>query len=78
MTVAELIKQLQAYPQALEVIVDSYEEGFDPVTDVKQQAIEKITDKSWYEGVYDEAKNSNHQAVLIRSRYNRMDTESEK
>ncbi len=69
MTVAELISHLQTFPPDLEVIVSSYEQGYDPVTDLRELTIEKSPDAPWYVGVYDDAPASNHKALLIRSRF---------
>ena len=36
MTVGELITRLQQFSKDMEVVVQSYEEGLDPITDVEQ------------------------------------------
>ncbi len=35
MKVCDLIKLLEDQPVDMEVVVESYEEGFDPITDIK-------------------------------------------
>ena len=51
MTVAELIARLQTCPADLEVVVASYDQGYDTVTDLREIAIEKVADREWYVGV---------------------------
>ncbi|HDP25484.1 MAG TPA: hypothetical protein ENN34_08575 [Deltaproteobacteria bacterium] len=82
MTVAELIARLQNYPADLEVVVASYEQGYDPATDLREIAIEKVEDREWYVGVYDDAPapacaqragKSGRKALLIHSRFLRSE-----
>lgn len=73
MTVAELIARLQACPADLEVVVASYEQGYDPVTDLREIAIEKVANKEWYVGVYEDAPASGRTALLILSRFLRSE-----
>ncbi|MBN2712106.1 MAG: hypothetical protein JXR97_06670 [Planctomycetes bacterium] len=73
MTVAELIARLQACPADLEVVVASYEQGYDPVTDLREVAIEQVADREWYVGVYDDAPASGRKALLIHSRFLRSE-----
>jgi hypothetical protein len=82
MTVAELIARLQACPADLEVVVASYEQGYDPVTDLREIAIEKVADREWYVGVYEDAPapacaqragKSGRKALLIHSRFLRSE-----
>lgn len=70
MTVAELIALLQAQPGDMEAVVQSYEEGFDPVTDVQVISLAKNTKKTWFVGIYEES-DGGKPALLIKSRYNR-------
>ncbi len=51
MNVAELIKELQKLPADLPVVVQSYEDGVDPVTHAKTIGIEKYKPNEWYYGV---------------------------
>lgn len=73
MTVAELIAQLQACQADLEVVVASYEHGYDPVSGLREIAIAKIENKEWYAGVYDDAPASGRKALLIHSRFLRSE-----
>ena len=73
MTVAELIARLQACPADLEVVVASYEQGYDPVTGLHEIAIKKVADKEWYVGVYEDAPDSDRKALLIHSRFLRSE-----
>lgn len=75
MKVAELIALLREQPADMEVLVQSYEEGFDPVTHLKPIAVTKGPDKRWYVGVYEETPKSGQTMLSIQSRYNRMDRE---
>jgi hypothetical protein len=76
MTVAELIEHLQACPPDLDVVVQSYEEGFDPVTDLRQLSLAETANKPWYLGVYEECASSDKQAVLIHSSNNRREVDN--
>jgi hypothetical protein len=69
MNVADLIAILQTYPAESEVIVTSYEEGYDPVTTIDCIPITVATPKVWYNGVYADADTPEHMAVLIRSHF---------
>jgi hypothetical protein len=75
MTVSELMKELEKLPPEMDVVVQSYEEGFDPVTDLKQIGVTKRDDKPWYCGIYEETNTANRPVVLIHSRFNRQETE---
>jgi len=75
-TIGELIAQVQKYPANMEVIVASYEEGYDPVTDVREIAIEKAAEEHWYVGVYHAALASDRKALLIHSRFLRSETKA--
>ncbi len=73
MKVSELIKTLQKFPANLPVVVQSYEDGVDPVTEAKTIGIENYNPSEWYNGVYDEVADSPEKALLIHSRYNRSE-----
>jgi len=75
MNVAELIALLEKQPADMELLVQSYEEGFDPVTDVRPIAVSKKADKPWYVGVYEEDAQSGNRMLVIQSRHNRMGKE---
>lgn len=57
-------------------------QGYDPVTDLREVAIEKVADREWYVGVYDDAPapacaqragKSGRKALLIHSRFLRSE-----
>jgi hypothetical protein len=73
--VSELIKKLKQHPLNMEVVVESYEEGFDPVTGLKIVSISKKENKEWYVGVYEEKPKSGNEALLIHSLYNRSEVD---
>ena len=73
MTVSELIETLQKFPTDLSVVVQSYEDGVDPVTEAKMIGIEKYNPSEWYNGVYDEVADSPEKALLISSKFNRAE-----
>jgi len=75
MNVEELIELLQQQPLGSEVVVQSYEEGYDPVTDVNPISVQPLEEKPWYSGVYEKSEASGKEAVLIKSRYNRAEKE---
>lgn len=77
MKISDLIQLLEGYPGDMEVIVDSYEEGFDPVTDIKEVAVANKADREWYEGVYEENLKSQNRVLLIKSKYNRTAVNNE-
>ena len=77
MTVVELINLLEKQPTDLEVMVQSYEEGFDPVTDLKIIPVSENNNKSWYVGMFDEDNDSSQQVLVIQSKFNRMEGEDE-
>ena len=56
MTVRELIKLLQSFPANLPVVIDSYEGGLDPVTDVREIEIIPYPDRKSYYGIYDQIR----------------------
>ena len=77
MTNAELIKILQKFPTDQQVVVQSYEEGYDPVTDVKELAVAKTENKEWYHGVYDDAASNYETVLLMYSKFNRQEVAGE-
>ena len=56
MTVRELIKLLQSVPADLPVVVDSYEGGLDPVTDVREIEVIPYPERKSYYGIYDQIR----------------------
>lgn len=77
MKVGDLIKLLKEQPVDMEVVVESYEEGFDPVTELKAISVSDKESREWYEGVYEENTQSKHNVLLIKSKYNRTEVKTE-
>jgi len=73
MKIAELISKLQTFPEDMEIIVNSYEEGYDPLTGLREINIEKRTSKDWYYGVYEDAKTTGQKALLLYSTFFRSE-----
>lgn len=73
MNVQQLIALLQRYPPELPVVVQSYEAGYDPVTDVATLTVAETPDRAWYLGVYDTIDQPGKTVVLISSKYTRAD-----
>ena len=73
MNVSELIETLQKFPTDLPVVVQSYEDGVDPVTEAKTIGISTYSPSEWYNGVYDEVADSPEKALLIFSKFNRAE-----
>ena len=71
LTVRQLIALLQHYPDDLPVVVQSYEAGYDPITNVEILTIAETEHRAWYIGIYDKTDQPEESAVLISSKYNR-------
>lgn len=54
MKVSELIGILRNMPQDIEVIVDGYEDGYDPVRDVVLKHIQNCPENPDFSGRYDD------------------------
>jgi len=72
MTVAELIQQLQIFPQDAEVLISSYEDGFDPAIDCRTITVQPSNTKDWYYGLYNQAEQGTP-SVLIASKFTRAE-----
>jgi hypothetical protein len=75
MTVTELIKKLSEFPGNMDVLVDGYEDGYDPVSSVNQQAVMQRKVYEWYNGEFDDAKTGAVEAirVIVIKRPHRLD-----
>ncbi len=73
MNIRQLIELLEQYPDDMPVVVQSYEAGYDPVTDVRQLTVAEVEDKAWYVGVYADAEKAGQQALLIASKFRNTD-----
>lgn len=76
LTVRQLIEQLGQYPDDLPVIVQSYEDGYDPVTTLGELTISPTPNREWYVGVYEKTDGAGQKALLISSRYNRAEIDT--
>jgi len=54
MTIKELIEKLKLYPDNLPVVASGYENGYNPIVNVKEITLYKRCCHSWYEGMYDD------------------------
>jgi len=73
MTVRQVIELLQQYPDDLPVVVQGYEEGYDPVTDVGELTVAAKQHREWYVGVYEQSDQQGEKVVAISSKYNRTE-----
>ena len=76
MTVAELIQQLQTVPQDAEVLIPSYEDGYDPATDCRVISVQPSNTKDWYYGLYNQVEQGTP-AVLIASKFTRAEKDAD-
>ena len=75
MTVRQIIEQLQQYADDLPVVVQSYEDGYDPVTEVRELTVTVRQDREWYVGIYEQSDQQGEPVLLIASKYNRSELE---
>lgn len=68
MTVKELIDYLSKENPDIEVLVDGYEEGFDPIGHIHHKFVKPHSDPAWYYGKYEEGTGSSSRLVLVLSR----------
>jgi hypothetical protein len=73
LTAQQLIARLQQVPGDLPVVVQSYEAGYDPVTDVETLTVTRTPDRTWYVGVYEQADPPGETVLLLASKYNRTE-----
>lgn len=73
LNVGQLIAKLQQYPDNLPVVVQSYEDGYDPITDIKKLNVIETPDRAWYVGVYEQSDQIGKKVLLISSKYNRTE-----
>ncbi len=75
LTVKELIALLQNQPQDLPVVVDSYEGGLDPVTDIAMVQIIDYPNRKEYYGIYDTPSNTANGNPAVKISSNRRGEE---
>ncbi|MBD9399128.1 hypothetical protein [Pseudomonas sp. PDM11] len=57
MTVAQLIKLLSGYPADAEVLVEGYENGYDPIHSPSMKQLAGVQNAEDYDGLYDTPDN---------------------
>ncbi len=65
MTVRELTEYLLRIDPDMEVVVNGYEDGFDPIAGVHQKFVKPYSNPQWYYGKYEEGT---QKLVLLLSR----------
>jgi hypothetical protein len=75
LTVQQLIELLRQYPDDLPVVVQSYEDGYDPVTDVRTLTVAQTPNREWWLGIYEQADADGMQVILLSSKYNRAEAD---
>ncbi len=68
MRVSELIERLEQLPTDLEVLVEGYETGFDPIHALEIRSIERNAAAEDWDGEFDESPGEGRQALLILGR----------
>jgi hypothetical protein len=68
MKVSELITHLQQLPADLEVLVEGYETGFDPIHALEIRTMERNATAEEWDGEFDESSGTGQQALLILGR----------
>jgi hypothetical protein len=54
MTVKELIDYLSKENPDMEVVVNGYEDGYDPIKTPFKKFVTEVPDAAWYNGLYDD------------------------
>jgi len=57
MKVSQLIQLLSSYPTDTEVLVEGYENGYDPLHSVHMQTLAKVLNAADYDGLFDAPEN---------------------
>ena len=68
MTVKELIDYLSQENPDMEVVVNGYEDGFDPIKTPYKKSVNEVPDAKWYNGLYNESYNIMGKIVLVLPR----------
>jgi len=76
MNIRKLVDLLQQYPDDMPVVVQSYEEGYDPVTNIRELTIARVQNRQWYVGIFVETEQLGQKALLISSKYTRTDLDA--
>ena len=69
-TVAELIKELEQFPQDLPVLVNGYEDGFENIVKLERIKFEHKADSPYWSGEFQETEQQNTknsmEAIVLR------------
>lgn len=65
MTVKELIELLSKEDPHMEVTLNGYEEGLEPINKVCHKFVKLRLEPKWYYGIYEECDNSDKQVLLL-------------
>lgn len=68
MKISELIAQLQQLPADLDVLVEGYETGFDPIQALEIRAVELSVAAEDWDGEFEESPCADRHALLILGR----------
>ena len=69
MTVRELTEYLLRVDPDMEVVVNGYEDGFDPIANIHQKFAKPQSNPKWYYGKYEEGTGKYGKLVLLLSRH---------
>lgn len=68
MTVKELIDYLSQENPDMEVVVNGYEDGYDPIRTPYKKLVSEVPDAQWYNGFYEVSDNMMGKIVLVLPR----------
>lgn len=68
MNISDLIECLQQFPPDLDVLVEGYETGFDPIHSLKVCAVERNVKAEDWDGEFEDSPGGVQQALLILGR----------
>ena len=68
MKISELSERLQQFPPDLDVLVEGYETGFDPIHSLKVCPVERNAKAEGWDGEFEEAPGASQDALLILGR----------
>lgn len=69
MTVRELTEYLLREDPDMEVLVNGYEDGFDPVGHICHKFVKPYSNPAWYYGKFEEGTGSDSRVALLISRF---------
>ena len=68
MTVKELIDYLSQENPDMEVVVNGYEDGYDPIQTPYKKFVNEVPNSKWYNGLYEASYNMMGKIVLVLPR----------